>query len=161
LSFRRPIMTAPSRTHGYGAGGRETGFSRAVRWTARAWLVCLCWPCVGETPLEPGDWLYRARILEYACARVKTLNDDADEERREMRLSGEYVARMVTRLGGGDVFACRARESEGTLEVEIRAGRHSRVRAMMVMASLVDSCGRPIACRLMEERLGERETIAC
>ena len=106
--------------------------------------------------------MYRARILEYACARVKTLNDDADdEERREMRLSGEYVARMVMRLGDGDVFACRARESEGTLEVEIRAGRHSRARAMMVMASLVDSCGRPIACRLMAERLGARETIAC
>jgi len=155
------LMTAPSRTHGYGAGGRVTGFSRAVRWSARAWLVCFCWPCVGESPLEPGDFMYRARILEYACARVKTLSEDADETRREMRLSGEYVARMVVGLGGGDVFACRARESEGTMEVEIRAGAHSRLRVMMVMASLVDSSGRPIACQLMEERLGERETIAC
>jgi len=155
------LMTAPSRTHGYGAGGRATGFSRAVRWSARAWLVCFCWPCVGESPLEPGDVMYRARILEYACARVKTLSEDADETRRDMRLSGEYVARMVVGLGGGDVFACRARESEGTMEVEIRAGAHSRLRVMMVMASLVDSSGRPIACQLMEERLGERETIAC
>ena len=110
----------------------------------------LCWGiCCGREPH------YQTKILEYSCARVKTSSENAEDERGEMHLSGEDVEGMVSRLTlKVDVLACRARESEGMIKVEIRDCPESRARVMTVMASLKDSKGRPIAVQLMGERLG-------
>ena len=102
------------RPHGYGDGLRMRQVADTV---GRAWATCLCFPCVGETLREPGDFGYRARVLVFTRTRAseQRLRDGEAgiDQNAAMRMHGDTLKRMIERFGE-DVFRVDVFESDGT-----------------------------------------------
>ena len=151
------------RPHGYGDGSRDTAFAIEKRAACRAMTTCLCFPCVGETLREPGDFGYRARVLVFTCERVRAnaravVGVGDATENAAMRMHGDTLKRMIERFGE-DVFRVDVFESDGTVKVERRAGERTRERVLLWIASLKCPNGTPVPMKLVDEYVGEREVL--
>ena len=148
------------RPHGYGDGLRMRQVADTV---GRAWATCLCFPCVGETLREPGDFGYRARVLVFTCERVRAnaramVGAGDATENAAMRMHGDTLKRMIERFGE-DVFRVDVFESDGTVKVERRAGERARERVLLWIASLKCPNGTSVPMKLVDEYVGEREVL--
>ena len=129
----------------------------------RAWTSCLCFPCVGETLRQPGDFGYRARVLVFTCERVRAnaramVGAGDATENAAMRMHGDTLKRMIERFGE-DVFRVDVFESDGTVKVERRAGERTRERVLLWIASLKCPNGSSVPMKLVDEYVGEREVL--
>ena len=149
------------RPHGYGDGSRDTAFAIEKRAACRA--MTTCFPCVGETLRQPGDFGYRARVLVFTCERVRAnaramVGAGDATENAAMRMHGDTLKRMIERFGE-DVFRVDVFESDGTVKVERRAGERARERVLLWIASLKCPNGSSVPMKLVDEYVGEREVL--
>jgi len=151
------------RPHGYGVASNVTAFATEKRVACRAWTTCFCFPCVGESRCQPGDFGYRAHVLVFACARVRAnaravVGVGDVVENAAMRMHGDTLKRLIERYEE-DVFRVDVFESDGTVKIERRAGEQARKRVLLWVAHLKCPNGTPVPMELVDEYVGARDVL--